>query len=350
LFFKEIHLSEIHLDNKVPFEEEALHKLRDGREKMLAQIRKVIVGQDAVVESLMIVLFTGGHCLLTGAPGLAKTLLVRTIAKILDLDFKRIQFTPDLMPSDITGTEIIDEARVGGHRELRFIPGPIFTNILLADEINRTPPKTQAALLEAMEEKQVTVGGTLRPLKPPFFVLATQNPIELEGTYPLPEAQLDRFMMNVRIDYLSEDEELEVATRTTAVTDTDVQAVFSGADMVDFARLVRLVPVADPVARYAVQLVQASRPDLDTAPDFVKNWVNWGAGTRGSQGLLLGAKARALLQGRHHVSFGDVRAVAPAVLRHRVLTNFRAEADHVSVDDVITQLLEVMQPPQADLR
>jgi len=343
-------LSEIHLDNKVPFEEEALHKLRDGREKMLAQIRKVIVGQDAVVESLMIVLFTGGHCLLTGAPGLAKTLLVRTIAKILDLDFKRIQFTPDLMPSDITGTEIIDEARVGGHRELRFIPGPIFTNILLADEINRTPPKTQAALLEAMEEKQVTVGGTLRPLKPPFFVLATQNPIELEGTYPLPEAQLDRFMMNVRIDYLSEDEELEVATRTTAVTDTDVQAVFSGADMVDFARLVRLVPVADPVARYAVQLVQASRPDLDTAPDFVKNWVNWGAGTRGSQGLLLGAKARALLQGRHHVSFGDVRAVAPAVLRHRVLTNFRAEADHVSVDDVITQLLEVMQPPQADLR
>lgn len=343
-------MSEIHLDNKVPFEEEALHKLRDGREKMLAQIRKVIVGQDAVVESLMIVLFTGGHCLLTGAPGLAKTLLVRTIAKILDLDFKRIQFTPDLMPSDITGTEIIDEARVGGHRELRFIPGPIFTNILLADEINRTPPKTQAALLEAMEEKQVTVGGTLRPLKPPFFVLATQNPIELEGTYPLPEAQLDRFMMNVRIDYLSEDEELEVATRTTAVTDTDVQAVFSGADMVDFARLVRLVPVADPVARYAVQLVQASRPDLDTAPDFVKNWVNWGAGTRGSQGLLLGAKARALLQGRHHVSFGDVRAVAPAVLRHRVLTNFRAEADHVSVDDVITQLLEVMQPPQADLR
>ncbi len=343
-------MSEIQLDNNVRFEEETLHKLREGREKMLAQIRKVIVGQDDVVESLMIVLFTGGHCLLTGAPGLAKTLLVRTIAKILDLDFKRIQFTPDLMPSDITGTEIIDEARVGGHRELRFIPGPIFTNILLADEINRTPPKTQAALLEAMEEKQVTVGGTLRPLKPPFFVLATQNPIELEGTYPLPEAQLDRFMMNVRIDYLSEDDELEVATRTTTVTDTDVQAVFSGADMVDFARLVRLVPVADPVARYAVQLVQASRPDLDTAPDFVKNWVNWGAGTRGSQGLLLGAKARALLQGRHHVSFGDVRAVAPSVLRHRVLTNFRAEADHVGVDDVIEQLLEVMPPPQADLR
>lgn len=336
-------------ENETPFEEGALHKLRDGREKMLTEIRKVIVGQDDVVEALMIVLFTGGHCLLTGAPGLAKTLLVRTLAKILDLDFKRIQFTPDLMPSDITGTEIIDEARVGGHRELRFIPGPIFTNILLADEINRTPPKTQAALLEAMEEKQVTVGGTLRPLQPPFFVLATQNPIELEGTYPLPEAQLDRFMMNVHIDYLSEDDELEVATRTTAVTDTDVQAVFSGADMIDFARLVRLVPVANSVARYAVQLVQKSRPDSETSPDFVKNWVNWGAGTRGSQGLLLGAKARALLQGRHHVSFADVRAVAPDVLRHRVLTNFRAEADHVTVDDVITQLLDVVQPPTADL-
>lgn len=335
---------------ETPFEAEALEKLRDGREKMLTQIRKVIVGQDAVVESLMIVLFTGGHCLLTGAPGLAKTLLVRTIAKILDLDFKRIQFTPDLMPSDITGTEIIDESRVGGHRELRFIPGPIFTNILLADEINRTPPKTQAALLEAMEEKQVTVGGTLRKLEPPFFVLATQNPIELEGTYPLPEAQLDRFMMNVRIEYLSEEEELEVATRTTAVSDTDVEAVFSGADMIDFARLVRLVPVAPPVARYAVQLVQASRPDSQTAPDFVRNWVNWGAGTRGSQGLLLGAKARALLQGRHHVSFGDVRAVVPDVLRHRVLTNFRAEADHVTVDDIITQLLDAVKPPEVDLK
>lgn len=333
-----------------PFEEAALQKLRDGREQMLTQIRKVIVGQDAVVESLMIVLFTGGHCLLTGAPGLAKTLLVRTIAKILDLNFKRIQFTPDLMPSDITGTEIIDEARVGGHRELRFIPGPIFTNILLADEINRTPPKTQAALLEAMEEKQVTVGGTLRKLEPPFFVLATQNPIELEGTYPLPEAQLDRFMMNVRIDYLSEDEELEVVTKTTAVTDSEVEAVFSGADMVDFARLVRLVPVADPVARYAVQLVHASRPDSESAPDFVKNWVNWGAGTRGTQGLLLGAKARALLQGRHHVSFNDVRAVAFDVLRHRILTNFRAEADHVTVEDVITQLLDVVQPPEVDLK
>ncbi|MDP6040939.1 MAG: AAA family ATPase [Candidatus Latescibacteria bacterium] len=316
---------------------------------MLEQIRKVIVGQDDVIESLLIVLFTGGHCLLTGAPGLAKTLLVRTIAKILDLDFKRIQFTPDLMPSDITGTEIIDEDRVGGHRELRFIPGPVFTQILLADEINRTPPKTQAALLEAMEEKQVTVGGNLRALEGPFFVLATQNPIELEGTYPLPEAQLDRFMMNIHIDYLNEDEELAVATRTTATTTEDVEAVFTGADMLDFARLVRLVPVAEPVARYAVQLVQASRPDSDTAPDFVKSWVSWGAGTRGAQGLLLSAKARALLQGRHHVSFGDIRAVAPDVLRHRILTNFRAEADHVSPEDIVAQLLEAVHPPEANL-
>ena len=337
------------IETETPFEAEALEKLRKGRDRMLEQIRKVIVGQDDVIESLLIVLFTGGHCLLTGAPGLAKTLLVRTIAKILDLDFKRIQFTPDLMPSDITGTEIIDEDRVGGHRELRFIPGPVFTQILLADEINRTPPKTQAALLEAMEEKQVTVGGNLRALEGPFYVLATQNPIELEGTYPLPEAQLDRFMMNIRIDYLNEDEELAVATRTTATTTEDVETVFTGADMLDFARLVRLVPVAEPVARYAVQLVQASRPGSDTAPDFVKSWVSWGAGTRGAQGLLLGAKARALLQGRHHVSFGDIRAVAPDVLCHRILTNFRAEADHVSAEDVVARLLETMQPPEANL-
>lgn len=333
----------------MPFEADALARLQAGREKMLTQIRKVIVGQDTVIDALLIVLFTGGHCLLTGAPGLAKTLLVRTISKILDLQFKRIQFTPDLMPSDITGTEIIDEDRVGGHRELRFISGPIFTNILLADEINRTPPKTQAALLEAMEEKQVTVGGTLRPLTLPFYVLATQNPIELEGTYPLPEAQLDRFMMNVRIDYLSEDDELAVATRTTATTTDSVDAVFSGQDMLDFARLVRQVPVAEPVARYAVQLVQASRPDSETAPDFVKTWVSWGAGTRGSQNLLLGAKARALLQGRHHVSFGDIRAIAPDVLRHRILTNFRAEADHISAEEIIVKLLETIHPPKSEL-
>ena len=283
-------------ERETPFEAEAVGKLREGRARMMEQIRKVIVGQDEVIESLLIVLFSGGHCLLTGAPGLAKTLLVRTIAEILDLDFKRVQFTPDLMPSDITGTEIIDEDRVGGHRELRFIPGPIFTHILLADEINRTPPKTQAALLEAMEEKQVTIGGRLHALEQPFYVLATQNPIELEGTYPLPEAQLDRFMMNIWIDYLTEDEELDVATRTTAIAAEEVEPVFTGEDMLDFARLVRLVPVAEPVARYAVQLVQASRPG-DTAPDFVNSWVSWGAGYEGRAGVVAGGKGAGAAQG-----------------------------------------------------
>jgi len=322
-----------------PFEEEARDKLMAGRAKMLEQLRRVIVGQDSVIEELLIVLFTGGHCLITGAPGLAKTLLIRTIARILDLDFKRVQFTPDLMPSDITGTEIIDEDRTG-HRELRFIQGPVFTNILLADEINRTPPKTQAALLEAMEERQVTVAGEMRPLAKPFYVLATQNPIELEGTYPLPEAQLDRFMFNVRIDYLSEDDELRVAALTTSGVENEVEQCFSGEDMLDFMRLVKMVPVAEPVARYAVLLAHASRPSDPTAPDFVKDWVSWGAGTRASQNLILGAKARALLQGRYHVSVGDIKAVAPPVLRHRILTNFRAEADRVTVEDVIEKLLE----------
>jgi MoxR-like ATPase len=274
---------------------------------------------------------------------------VRSIAQILDLEFKRIQFTPDLMPSDITGTEIIEEERVTGHRELRFMPGPVFTNILLADEINRTPPKTQAALLEAMEEKRVTVAGESRDLQQPFHVLATQNPIELEGTYPLPEAQLDRFMFNILIDYMNEDEELQVATRTTSNLSEKPQRVFTAEDMVDFARLVRLTPIAEPVARYAVRLVQASRPAASNAPEFIKTWVSWGAGTRGAQNLILGAKARALFRGRFHVSCNDIRAVARPVLRHRILTNFRAEADHISVENIIEKLLEEVSEPKSGL-
>lgn len=336
-------------DETLSLEREILDRLRQGREQMLTQIRQVIVGQDEVIEALMISLFAGGHSLITGAPGLAKTLLIRTIARILDLKFRRIQFTPDLMPADVTGTEIIDEDRVGGHRQLRFIPGPLFTHVLLADEINRTPPKTQAALLEAMEERQVTVGGQTRLLEPPFYVFATQNPIELEGTYPLPEAQLDRFMFNIHINYLDEDQELAVASRTTGLAEKEVQVVFTGEDMLDFARLVRLVPVAEPVARYAVRLVQTSRPENGSAPPFVRDWVNWGAGTRGTQNLLLGGKARALLRGRLHVSCADIKALAPAVLRHRILTNFRAEADHVDAEEIVSRLLEVVPEPRSDL-
>lgn len=328
-----------------PFEEATLAKLREGVPRMLTELRKVIVGQEDVVASLARVLLSGSHGLITGPPGLAKTLLIRSVAQILHLDFKRIQFTPDLMPSDITGTELIEEDRQSGHRELRFIPGPIFTNVLLADEINRTPPKTQAALLEAMEEKQVTVAGQSRPLNRPFFVLATQNPIELEGTYPLPEAQLDRFMCSIQIDYLPEDDELTVVTRTTADGGALPEPVFTGQDMLDFARLVRMVPIAEPVARYAVQLAQASRPHGATAPDFVRQWVGWGAGTRGSQYLVLAAKARALLDNRFHVATEDVQAVAYEVLRHRILTNFRAEADQVRVDDVIDKLLATVAVP-----
>ncbi len=332
------------------FEQEALEKLQQGRDKLMSEIRQAIVGQSDVIEQLLIVLFTGSHCLLTGAPGLAKTRLIRSIAQILDLKFKRVQFTPDLMPSDIIGTEIIDEDRTSGHREMRFIAGPVFTNILLADEINRTPPKTQAALLEAMEERQVTVAGEIRPLDKPFYVFATQNPIELEGTYPLPEAQLDRFMFNIHIDYLNEDEELEVVTKTTANQDYSLQPIFGGDDMLQFTRLVRMVPVAEPIARYAVQLVQASRPNQKEAPDFVRDWVGWGAGTRGSQNLILAAKARALLQGHYHVSIADLHAVAGPVLRHRILTSFRADADRVNVEDVIQRLIETVPKPKSNLR
>lgn len=335
-------------DLSVPFEKEALERLNAGRETLLREVGRVIVGQEKVIEELMIVLFSGNHALITGAPGLAKTLLIRTLAQILDLDFKRIQFTPDLMPSDITGTEIIDED-AQGHRAMRFIQGPIFTNILLADEINRTPPKTQAALLEAMEERQVTVAGVMRPLASPFYVLATQNPIELEGTYPLPEAQLDRFMFNIRIDYLDEDEELAVVGQTTSTKKVVPEKAFTAKEMTDFSQLFRMVPIAESVARYAVRLCQNSRPDQSQSPDFIQKWVSWGAGTRASQNLVLGAKTRALLQGRYHVSIGDIQAVAHPVLRHRILTNFRAEADHVSVEDIIRQLLDTVQPESSGL-
>ncbi len=329
--------------------ETALRKFQEGRRQLIDEIGKVIVGQESAIEQLLIALFCGAHCLLSGAPGLAKTLLIRTLARIVDLNFRRIQFTPDLMPSDITGTEIIDEDRTTGHRELRFVRGPVFTNVLLADEINRTPPKTQAALLEAMEEKQITAAGRTYPLIPPFYVFATQNPIELEGTYPLPEAQLDRFMFKILIDYLDEEQELTVATRTTSGSSTEVDRLFSGADMIQFARLVRQTPIAEPIARYAVQLAQASRPDRKDAPDFVKNWVSWGAGTRASQYLILGAKARAMLKGRFHVAVEDVRGVARPVLRHRILTNFQADADRIDVEAIIDRLLEQVSPPSSGL-
>src|SRR3990170_1192865 len=296
-----------------------------GRERILTEIRKVIVGQDEVIDQVLMALFTGGHCLITGVPGLAKTLLIKTVAQILDLSFKRIQFTPDLMPADITGTEVLDEE--AGRRVLRFVPGPLFAQIILADEINRTPPKTQAALLEAMQEYHVTAAGRTYPLERPFFVLATQNPIELEGTYPLPEAQLDRFMFNVVMTYLQEDDEVRVVTETTDAEEPSVARVLGGPDILEFQQVVRQVIVTDEVARYAVRLVSASRPGQADTPDFVGKYVKWGAGLRASQALILGGKARALMHGRHHVSLKDIQALAAPILRHRVVTNFYAESN-----------------------
>src|SRR5215208_1278185 len=288
-----------------------------GRERILAEIRKVIVGQDAVIDQVLMALFTGGHCLITGVPGLAKTLLIKTLAEILDLSFKRIQFTPDLMPADITGTEVLDEDN--GHRSLRFVKGPIFAQIILADEINRTPPKTQAALLEAMQEYHVTAAGRTYPLEQPFFVLATQNPIELEGTYPLPEAQLDRFMFNIVISYLSQDDEVRVVTQTTGTNTQAPARVLSGPDILQFQELTRQVVIAEEVARYAVRLSDASRPGRPGAPEFVDKWVKWGAGLRASQALVRGAKARALMHGRYNVAVKDIQALAKPILRHRVM-------------------------------
>jgi MoxR-like ATPase len=322
-------------------------RLKQGREAVLAELRKLIVGQDAVIEQCLMSLFVGGNSIITGVPGLAKTLLVHTLAQVLDLKFSRIQFTPDLMPSDITGTDIIQEDPDTGRRRLVFTPGPVFANVLLADEINRTPPKTQSALLEAMQEHRVTVQGKTYVLEEPFFVFATQNPIELEGTYPLPEAQLDRFMFDVVIEYLPEEQELEVVRSTTAVQDLEFRPVLTGPDIVAFQKLVRRVPVADEVLRYAVALARASRPKEKDAFDFVKKWVEYGASVRAAQYLILGGKARALMNGRYHVGFEDVRALAHPVFRHRILRNFHAESERVTTGDLVDQLLAAVPVPRS---
>jgi MoxR-like ATPase len=330
-------------------EVDLLEKMQQAHRLILREIRREIFGQDSVVEQVLTSLFVGGHSIITGVPGLAKTLLIKTIANVLDLKFKRIQFTPDLMPADITGTDIIEEDHTTGRRTLVFVKGPIFANILLADEINRTPPKTQSALLEAMQEYSVTVQGVTYPLERPFFVLATQNPIELEGTYPLPEAQLDRFMFNILIDYLSEEEEIQVVNATTSYQDIRYERLISGQDILDFQKLVRKIPASDSVTRYAVNLVRASRPTDKTAPDFVKSWVNYGASLRASQFLILGGKARAVMQGRYNVSVDDVRHLAPSVLRHRLLINFHAESERVDTDQIIRKLIEAVPAPKSGI-
>ncbi len=324
-----------------------IERFQQTRDQILDQVRKVIVGQDEVLEQIMIALFVGGHCLITGLPGTAKTLMVRTIAESLGLVFKRIQFTPDLMPSDIIGTDIIEEDPTTGKRIWTFVEGPIFGNVLLADEINRTPPKTQSALLEAMQERSCTVRGHIYQLPSPFFVLATQNPIELEGTYPLPEAQLDRFLFNTVLDYLSLEDEVKVIDRTTTTAQVELQAVTSAEEILDFQRLVRMVPIADPVARYAVNLVRATRHSTPEAPDFIAKYVNYGASVRATQFLVLAAKARALSRRRYNVSYEDITALAIPVLRHRILLNFQAESERLSQDDILKRLIEHMPPPRS---
>ena len=323
-------------------------RLKRGYDAIRQEIAKLIVGQDDVVELVLLSLFTGGNSLIVGVPGLAKTLLINTVSKVLDLKFSRIQFTPDLMPSDITGTEIIQEDAKTGQRRMQFVPGPIFANVVLADEINRTPPKTQAALLEAMQEHRVTVQGVTYDLEEPFFVFATQNPIELEGTYPLPEAQVDRFMFEIVIDYLTEDQEVNVVRATTSLQKHRFSHVVTGDDIVAFQQLVRRVPAAEAVARYAVNLARTSRPG-PASPDFVKEWVSYGASVRAPQHLLLGGKARALMKGRFHVSFEDVRALARPVLRHRIIRNFHAESERVTTDRIIDQLLEHVPVPKSGM-
>jgi MoxR-like ATPase len=334
----ETNLNSVDLQKRV----ERFHAARAG---ILEQVRNVIVGQDEVLDQILTALFVGGHCLITGLPGTAKTLMVRTIAQTLGLVFKRIQFTPDLMPSDITGTDIIEEDPTTGHRRWTFVHGPIFANILLADEVNRTPPKTQSALLEAMQELSCTVRGNNYLLPSPFFVLATQNPIELEGTYPLPEAQLDRFLFNIVLDYLSAADEMKVVDLTTTTRVAQVSAVTSAQEILDFQQLVRMVPIAESLASYVVSLVRATRHNSGIAPDFIKKYVNYGASVRAAQYIVLAAKARALAHGRYHVAYEDVTALATPVLRHRVLLNFHAESDRIDSDEILRRLLSAMPPP-----
>src|SRR6202142_3570802 len=334
----EVNLDSAELKKRI----DRFHAVRDG---ILSQVRQVIVGQEEVIDQILTALFVGGHCLITGLPGTAKTLMVRTIAETLGLEFKRIQFTPDLMPSDITGTDIIEEDPTTGHRRWTFVPGPIFGNIVLADEINRTPPKTQSALLEAMQERSCTVRGNHYKLPAPFFVLATQNPIELEGTYALPEAQLDRFLFNVILDYLSAADEVKVVDLTTATRVAQVDTVTSAEEILDFQQLIRMVPIADSLAQYVVELVRATRHNSGSAPDFVKKYVNYGASVRAAQFIVLASKARALTPHRYHVAYEDIKALAPPVLRHRILLNFHAESDRIDSDEILRRLIEHMPPP-----
>jgi len=342
-------VSDINCDIREPMEADdlaAVRRLKDAFSLLKTEMGKVIVGQHVVLEELLIAIFARGHCLLIGVPGLAKTLMIHTLADALNLTYNRIQFTPDLMPSDITGTEVIQEDKATGLRQFKFLRGPVFASVVLADEVNRTPPKTQAALLEAMQERQVTVGGERHRLPDPFFVLATQNPIEQEGTYPLPEAQLDRFMLNILVDYPGEDEELDIVRRTTSIHKPTVSKVLSGNDIVVLQETVRKVPVADHVARYAIRLTRSTRRDKEDAPAFIRDFVSWGAGPRASQYLVLAAKARAVLHGNYHVSIEDIRAVAGPVLRHRIITNFNAEAEGLKPDDIVQRLIKTIPVDQ----
>lgn len=319
-------------------------RVQQARERIFTELRKVIIGQEDIIEQMAISLFARGHVLLTGVPGLGKTLLVRSIAETFSLSFKRIQFTPDLMPADIFGTEVVEEDPVSGKRSFRFVKGPIFANIVLADEINRTPPKTQAALLEAMEERQVTAAGETHSLEPPFFVLATENPIELEGTYPLPEAQLDRFLLNIYMDYLPEEDEVAMVAATTALKEDKPEAIFSGEEILELQALVRQVPVATEVIQYAVKLTKATRPKAAGATQWTQEQIKWGAGSRASQALVLASKARALLQGRYTVAIEDIQALAQPVLRHRIIPSFQAEAEGITANDIIAELIETVKP------